>query len=114
MRSSDWSSDVCSADLRNIEAERTAGNHFHLHRFLRAQPHRRTLAKGTVNLRQRGFERLLTIHGTFLLYQFQIGRPRMASFRSAELRVGKGCVSACNSRWCPYNYKNKNHKDKVT
>src|SRR3546814_5815534 len=30
-----------------------------------------------------------------------------ASSRSAELRVGKACVSTCRSRWSPYQYNNK-------
>src|SRR3546814_13226166 len=30
--------------------------------------------------------------------------------RSEERRVGKECVSTCRSRWSPYHYKNKRHR----
>src|SRR3546814_11469886 len=31
--------------------------------------------------------------------------------RSEERRVGKECVSTCRSRWSPFHYKQKTHKN---
>src|SRR3546814_14011655 len=42
-----------------------------------------------------------------------VGRPPSpggALVRSAERRVGKGCVSTCRYRWSPYHSKKKNKK----
>ncbi len=70
---------------RDIEPERTGRNRFDLHRFLRAQLHRRTLAKRTVDLSERGFERLLTVHGFLVLFnQLQLRSHRMRSFTCLE------------------------------
>src|SRR3546814_14460922 len=38
---------------------------------------------------------------------------RPGRFRSEERRVGKECVSTCNSRWSPYN-KKKKQRDTTT
>src|SRR3546814_14854100 len=85
MRISDWSSDVCSSDLRYRQGDHNAaaglsGEH-RVHRVEQhgmAQPGRDTAAG----------ER----------------RPRKLA-RSEESRVGKECVSTCRSRWLPYTYK---------
>src|SRR3546814_8849349 len=76
MRISDWSSDVCSSDLRNLVVVDT-------HRAKRALAEiedfvaiRRPLARDHVHL-------------------------VVAVERSEERRVGKECVSTCRSRWSP-------------
>src|SRR3546814_3734587 len=74
MRISDWSSDVCSSDLRQV--------HGHIGRshelgVLTPQAQDRESQKGQ--------------NGT------QPAHPR-----SEERRVGKECVSTCRSRWSPY------------
>src|SRR3546814_12616856 len=38
----------------------------------------------------------------------------VAKARSEERRVGKECVNTCRSRWSPYHYKKKNHKQHIT
>src|SRR3546814_9414589 len=73
MRISDWSSDVCSSDLR------------------RADPAEFLLRGLTLVLHRLGggLERGLVLR-------------RLFRFRSEERRVGKECVSTCRSRWSPY------------
>src|SRR3546814_4272330 len=72
MRISDWSSDVCSSDLRNIGAAAATGSWI-----------------DRVYLRRAGDTGAGTLIGTY-------------SYRSEERRVGKECVSTCRSRWSPY------------
>src|SRR3546814_19680133 len=84
MRISDWSSDVCSSDLRRPEGVR------HLRHGEEAQ------WRGQDQLHQ----------------EMRDGRRRKlrASYRpldrSEERRVGNECVSTCRSRWSPYHSKN--------
>src|SRR3546814_18072723 len=99
---SDWSSDVCSSDLR-YDFEKI----FHP----LALPPRRLarkpgLIRGTVvaNIDRRRCAlddiELLDMFGEFgdNLHRGGAG----ADHRSEERRVGKGCVSTCRSRWTPY------------
>src|SRR3546814_3942295 len=72
MRISDWSSDVCSSDLKVVdlaEAERRSSG-------------RSTPALGSMQA---------------LIEEGEAGLER-----SEERRVGKECVSTCRSRWSPY------------
>src|SRR3546814_1373985 len=77
MRISDWSSDVCSSDLRDISAP--ARFQQEMDPALVGRP------AGKIGM---------------------IGTARAASVgedqRSEERRVGKECVSTCRSRWSPY------------
>src|SRR3546814_6333873 len=83
MRISDWSSDVCSSDLRP-ESRGHDG-----------QPSPLILPSSSP-ARQAG----------------ELGRSsRCISSRSEERRVGKECVSTCRSRWSPYHYKKKSYID---
>src|SRR3546814_6683255 len=75
MRISDWSSDVCSSDLR------------------RYRPARRTRLSGT-GLR-RGYRDEKSGPDD------EAGAGHAAAHRSEERRVGKECVSTCRSRWSP-------------
>src|SRR3546814_2632418 len=84
MRISDWSSDVCSSDLRvEIQAKGqdqvTGDNRAN---FILTSNHKDAIVK-TVN--DRRYCVLFT-----------------AQQRSEERRVGKECVSTCRSRWSPY------------
>src|SRR3546814_9239583 len=72
VRISDWSSDVCSSDLRHI---------------------------GNSSRRHPGGDHLL-IGISFRLLDARI--PGGHEVRSEERRVGKECVSTCRSRWSPY------------
>src|SRR3546814_18094405 len=91
MRISDWSSDVCSSDLRRIliragEMGEDAGE---------PEPVR-PLDKRVE------FPRLGVPHP-------EPAHPGVDLQRSEERRVGKECVSTCRYRWSPYhNRKKKN------
>src|SRR3546814_3809156 len=73
MRISDWSSDVCSSDLRQeAEQQSTAAA---------AEPATAAAA---------------------LILDIDVGIEIVEPHRSEERRVGKECVSTCRSRWSPY------------
>src|SRR3546814_4118086 len=88
MRISDWSSDVCSSDLRHgAVGERTK----------RAAAVEVPQHDGRARPGEPCHEDVLT--GNDFRYRF----PRLAcALRSEERRVGKECVSTCSSRWWPY------------
>src|SRR3546814_1504001 len=80
MRISDWSSDVCSSDLRRSQAH----------------PRRADALAGA----------LVVVHGGVGRFEqpARVDRRRrrhQADARSEERRVGKECVSTCRSRWSP-------------
>src|SRR3546814_6862803 len=83
MRISDWSSDVCSSDLRHNQ-----------------------IAKGNdgeqwiITQRQKTNTptRLPLLPTAMDIVEKYKNHPR----RSEERRVGKECVSTCRSRWSPY------------
>src|SRR3546814_8606402 len=81
LRISDWSSDVCSSDLRHpgtgVDLLRLAEHEGQL----AARQHRRCLGRSPLSCR----------------------RHPLAARRSEERRVGKECVSTCRSRWSQYN-----------
>src|SRR3546814_6513409 len=79
MRISDWSSDVCSSDLRIDQLEQRLRRRFVGDLALQRRAPGELHALGVAEL---GFERL--------------------GDRSEERRVGKECVSTCRSRWSPY------------
>src|SRR3546814_10966205 len=96
MRISDWSSDVCSSDLRS---EIFTG---------------RVERKGIHADREKIDEAAAVDGGSVRRGQCHIVGARVArlagraagggggSGRSEERRVGKECVSPCRSRWSPY------------
>src|SRR3546814_18305487 len=104
MRISDWSSDVCSSDLRPLDkfADQPfqIGTRDRLDEVLRTilvsgdegQVHFRGLRGGKLDLR------LLSCFLQALKGQLVLGKVN----RSEERRVGKECVSTCRSRWSPY------------
>src|SRR3546814_1472920 len=80
MRISDWSSDVCSSDLRIVVGGRDPA------------------VMGDVLVEP-------DLHGPVLgegVHLPRLGLPRFHPARSEERRVGKECVSTCRSRWSPY------------
>src|SRR3546814_12650669 len=102
MRISDWSSDVCSSDLRN--------------------PRNSKASIGIVN-QEILFDPFFTPYETLEIQAGLYGVPR-AKRRSMELlravhlddkprseerRVGKEWVSTCRSRWSPEHIKKKSH-----
>src|SRR3546814_1530540 len=97
MRISDWSSDVCSADLRSILAVLEG-----------CLPEEHALNEYEVRMRQ---EYAIFYRGLIGLYDMnQDGESYVRwlrsllqdTNRSEERRVGKECVSTCRSRWSPY------------
>src|SRR3546814_5471617 len=78
MRISDWSSDVCSSDLRDGLLSCAPAGHFPL---LHADS-----------------EQSVYVHAAGCRRRLAVALPR----RSEERRVGKECVSTCRSRWSPY------------
>src|SRR3546814_14211494 len=86
MRISDWSSDVCSSDLKipgSGPGMTTRGCRRHAARRLPCR-----VSDGvSPNMRRYSTAK----------------RPS----RSEERRVGTECVSTCRSRWSPYHYKKK-------
>src|SRR3546814_13765037 len=96
MRISDWSSDVCSSDLRKIgrrlEEEwsnvhaRTAANSFSLSSTAKGARRLRNAALAYINANETA----------------DAAKIAFTQFRSEERRVGKECVSTCRSRCSPY------------
>src|SRR3546814_10275046 len=76
MRISDWSSDVCSSDLRQQD---TGYRQYH-HQFDNGK----------------------SVSVMIVITPEMHGSPTLACIRSEERRVGKECVSTCRSRWSPY------------
>src|SRR3546814_15141851 len=127
MRISDWSSDVCSSDLRsateNVEALAKAKG-VKPAEIIACVLDRPRHEKLIAELRGIGCGIMLIPDGdvagviatsnpdtTIDIYMGQGGAPegvlaaaalRCVGGRSEERRVGKECVSTCRSRWSPY------------
>src|SRR3546814_12645743 len=106
MRISDWSSDVCSSDLKT--RDRTGR--------LRRIVYFSSDAADGLEARMAGkpddFRAVDTARDDVCLIGFTsgtTGQPKGTMhfhrdlLRSEERRVGKECVSTCRSRWAPYN-----------
>src|SRR3546814_13660000 len=97
MRISDWSSDVCSSDLRvmaEIENQGEINREGILDRLENMYEKSRDISYETdepIGALQDYHERIAE-----LLKSFATGITR-----SEERRVGKECVSTCRSRWSP-------------
>src|SRR3546814_13968855 len=97
MRISDWSSDVCSSDLkcRIAEDDSDVSEDARLCSANWRQSRSIVINQAHAMLPRRW-------EGTSIMeYGQSFGRALVA--RSEERRVGKGCVSTCRSRWSPYN-----------
>src|SRR3546814_12539790 len=104
MRISDWSSDVCSSDLVQVDPTTDTV-------ILRATlPNSQRLLVagqfvGVIVERAQSQQALVIPQAAIVVDQ---------AGRSEERRVGKECVSTCRSRWSPYHYKkNKNNKTRI-
>src|SRR3546814_11947114 len=98
MRISDWSSDVCSSDLK-AAAEAKAAEEARLAAEAKAAEEARLAAEA-----QAAEEARLAAEAK------AAEEARLAAERSEERRVGKECVSTCRSRWSPYHYKKNQQK----
>src|SRR3546814_17119716 len=102
MRISDWSSDVCSSDLRIDQRRKPSTNTVPTRLF-------DTLSLGdTAHTKQvfcaEGIRQWACLANAGPP-PMSVPEPLIAgllSFRSEERRVGKKCVSTCRSRWSPY------------
>src|SRR3546814_16129559 len=96
MRISDWSSDVCSSDLR-LPVDR-------LHRLEDAVAHGQAVVEdgdtGGLDVLQPAVEPDLHLKVPSLAYAPDA--PARSRDRSEERRVGKEGVSTCRSRWSRY------------
>src|SRR3546814_14927020 len=102
MRISDWSSDVCSSDLRRAYASRDDAASVN---NLSSSP----FSDRSTAVRVSFFTPLKPVD---FATQYRMRTPSAAaasSSRSEERRVGKACVSKCRSRWSQY-HKKKKHK----
>src|SRR3546814_19467415 len=104
MRISDWSSDVCSSDLgphlglgHAVLGECVAGCKH------QRDPEQRCMFHGVDSCGGAG--RLRCREGTADEAQPRMVIARCRMCRSEERRLGKECVSTCNSRWSPYHSK---------
>src|SRR3546814_17531391 len=98
MRISDWSSDVCSSDLR-IEPLLLPEPHDEL------SPPATRESKGLLDLQFHGAcYRLVINHGLLSHKPRRLSRV-IFRVRSEERRVGKECVSKGRSRWWAYHEK---------
>src|SRR3546814_13394361 len=99
MRISDWSSDVCSSDLK-LEAP--------VRQKVRELPDKFEDATHTglhlekLNAARDDRVRTVRVDQFWRGVVVRLGEGRYALLRSEERRVGKECVSTCRSRWSPY------------
>src|SRR3546814_13200966 len=100
MRISDWSSDVCSSDLRGQERLRVV----YIPRWYMASfqnvLHELLLAFSQDDEIRRKLEACVTPADVQTALR-SVARSHQV-VRSEERRVGKECVSTCRSRWSPY------------
>src|SRR3546814_4853614 len=90
MRISDWSSDVCSADLLEFNHGGSAGrNQRRLHIG------QRRAGQGSVLVH------LVEYFANNVETGCQIRTTHAEEYRSEERRVGKECVRTCRARWSP-------------
>src|SRR3546814_21139877 len=98
---SDWSSDVCSSDLREPVVRRLALQGA----AVLAQERRQRLLLRIGGLRPGSERARHVVAGTdqaLLLAAPQRDADGAVRLRSEERRVGKECVSPCRLRWSPY------------
>src|SRR3546814_15436527 len=101
MRISDWSSDVCSSDLK--VADQISDSIVDL--FLSKDPEARVACETLTTTQLVVLAGEIRCKGVFENDAWAPGALEEIEARSAERRVGKECVSRCSSRWSPYHYK---------
>src|SRR3546814_12337071 len=103
MRISDWSSDVCSSDLRQ-------GHPLQPDSSLRSLPMKldsstaAVVTGGASGLGRATAEALAAAGVKVAIFDINdaLGEEVAQSISSEERRVGKECVSTCRSRWSTY------------
>src|SRR3546814_20805409 len=101
MRISDWSSDVCSSDLRaDIVVENWRGRGRAILDVSVTHPWTQSSMRGSGDPNPECAEKL---RESEKVRKYEAVMPAASVFvRSEERRVGKECVSTCRSRWSPY------------
>src|SRR3546814_1380676 len=93
MRISDWSSDVCSADLvGKLATPQKSALGWHV---IRVDEEQKKPARTLADVRDEISQQLAE-------EKSRKAFTDMAGNRSEERRVGKECVSPCIARWSPY------------
>src|SRR3546814_12119502 len=96
MRISDWSSDVCSSDLRAIALDPEMV--MYDEPFTGQDP----ISMGVLMRLIQSLNRSLGITSVIVSHDVEEVLSIADFARSEERRVGKECVSTCRSRWSPY------------
>src|SRR3546814_20312247 len=104
MRISDWSSDVCSSDLR-ADQRQAFGLGVAVEAGDEAAVDLQRLDREAVQVRQRREAGAEIVEPR----QHAALAQGVEHARSEERRVGKECVSTCRSRWQPSHYKTTQH-----
>src|SRR3546814_13817261 len=114
MRISDWSSDVCSSDLKHIEALLVEARQLvactAIHRVemrmcrVLLDASARTHQRAHLTLTQEELANILGVQRSTIAVAYSALQHNglIHSRRSEERRVGQECVSTCRSRWSPY------------
>src|SRR3546814_19433174 len=107
MRISDWSSDVCSADLVELSSDPQAGESFDI-------GHGDVVIAAITSCTNTSNPSVLIAAGLVARKARALGLERKpwVKSRSEERRVGNACVSTCRSRWSTSQYKKK--KNNIT
>src|SRR3546814_6780159 len=98
MRISDWSSDVCSSDLLDVDVKNGAGGQETLDRVQEVYgllPPTRMVSTPS------GGAHFYFSYPPAWKHTTSAGKIGKGIDRSEERRVGKECVSTCRSRWSP-------------
>src|SRR3546814_13972797 len=107
MRISDWSSDVCSSDLRPLGVEDNGMGNVLRHdaERLRILLERHHLHTGSARARALldDWEETLRRFVKVMPKDYRRALQDIEAERSAERRVGQEWVSTCGSLWWPYN-----------
>src|SRR3546814_17029091 len=100
MRISDWSSDVCSSDLKYFRRRQLAARQ----RIVAPQGRGRTLVDTLDSpAGQAHVDVTEALSDTHRAGRFTMPEHTPAFHRSEERRVGEGCVGTCRYRWAPTN-----------
>src|SRR3546814_12834436 len=104
MRISDWSSDVCSSDLKQILAGGPITlTHPDITRYFMTIPEAAQLVLQAGSMGESGSVFLLDMGEAVRIQDLAERMVHLYGLtRSAARRVGKECVSPCRSRWSPY------------
>src|SRR3546814_16272962 len=113
MRISDWSSDVCSSDLRQQMLKFGNFTPLLLGGHPRLLQHLRIPALCFQDLGHRDCPTMVFDHlaSPGLGWISSLGGRHLLHHRSEERRVGKECVRTFSSRWWPYPYQKKIKKN---